>query len=195
MKEPVKPRISLSSFILMSQSTPKPKIQVTVNANGKTETKSCGFLVIQECKAQQEHEETLYKLLLIKTNNDGFDLPKGHMDEGETDELLTAYRELEEESGIDKAKVIVHPHFRFQNSYTFTYKRKEMQGIKATKTLVLFLAKLVEEVEIKLEKQAKGFVWVSLTPGMDISKYNPSIKKAITSLLKHMEDYPMSEFV
>ncbi|CAF4275179.1 unnamed protein product, partial [Adineta steineri] len=47
-------------------------------------------------------------------HRDRYDLPKGHMEIGET-ERETALRELQEETGIQSSAIDIDPDFRFED--------------------------------------------------------------------------------
>ena len=73
---------------------------------------------------------------------DRWDLPKGHVDEGET-ELECALRELEEETSIRSHYIVGDPNFRFTIEYPV-----ERKGETFDKRLIVFLAQLVHPTEI-----------------------------------------------
>jgi 8-oxo-dGTP pyrophosphatase MutT (NUDIX family) len=72
--------------------------------------RSCGFLVLKKSL-----EGTPAHFLLMKHPN-RYDLPKGHQEEGETD-LDTAFRELWEETGIQREMVEVLEGFSNTHVY------------------------------------------------------------------------------
>lgn len=98
---------------------------------------ACGFLVFRR--------QPRVSFLLMR-HPDRLDLPKGHVDPGET-ERQCALRELEEETGITAADLEIDPSFRFQTQYRVRYKRRFGGGV-ANKTLVIFLGWLRSPVEI-----------------------------------------------
>lgn len=114
------------------------------------QTKACGFLIVQG--------NPIETFLLMKHPN-RWDLPKGHVDEGETD-IQCALRELEEETGITSNDITVDPNFRYQIQYTVNYKKK-FGGADTLKTVVYFLARLEQEVELNLTEHgdAQWFDW------------------------------------
>ena len=79
-------------------------------------------------------------------HTDRWDLPKGHVDPGET-ELQCALRELEEETSITINDIEIDNDFRFTTQYPVVSKKK---GQVRQKTLVIFLAYLVRNVNIKV---------------------------------------------
>ena len=91
---------------------------------------------------------------------DRYDLPKGHVDAGET-EMQCALRELVEETGIAADDIVVDPDFRFTLQYSVRYKRTNFQ--EQQKTLVIFLGQLQRNVEIALTEH-KGYQWVDWNP-------------------------------
>lgn len=115
------------------------------------EIKSCGFLVVRD---QPE------KSFLLMRHPDRWDLPKGHMDPGET-ELETARRELHEETGISADQIEVDPGFRFSHRYPVRLKRHGRRPRQ--KELVVFLARLVQPVEVVLTEH-DDFRWLAWNP-------------------------------
>lgn len=85
--------------------------------------KSCGAVVFT-----RREEEILY--VIIRATNGDYGFPKGHMEQGET-EQVTALREIREEVGVDAAIV---GEFRMADSYPLPNK----PGV--VKQVVYFLA-------------------------------------------------------
>jgi 8-oxo-dGTP pyrophosphatase MutT (NUDIX family) len=123
---------------------------VTQEANDKRGTKSCGFLVVRG--------EPLREFLLMR-HADRWDLPKGHVDPGET-ELACALRELHEETGISPADIDLIDGFRFTTRYPVRDKRRAQPY---EKELVVFLARLKRDVPISPTEHG-GFQWFSWQP-------------------------------
>ncbi len=86
---------------------------MVMNPTEKPVIKSCGFLVVRHLPRPA---------FLLMRHSDRWDLPKGHVDRGET-ELETALRELQEETGIATADIEVDPGFRFCDRYPVRLKR------------------------------------------------------------------------
>ena len=114
--------------------------------------KSCGVL----CFTKQEPR----RFLLMVRQPRGYDLPKGHIDEGET-EVACALRELWEETGILPEHVTLDPDFRFETHYTFRTKRYGDEPVH--KTLVVFLGELdeegVAEAAVQHSREHKASQW------------------------------------
>lgn len=73
--------------------------------------KKCGIIV---CDASQRY------LLVFGKKSGKWGFPKGHQEEGETEEE-TALRELKEETGIRLTKNVLEERIRFKNNIYFNY--------------------------------------------------------------------------
>ena len=126
-------------------------MNVPANAKDLPQIKSCGVLVFRD---QSEHS------FLLMEHADRLDIPKGHVEPGETDHQC-ALRELEEETGIRVDNLELDPDFRFTMQY---YVRpRELNQSMAQKTLVVFLGQLVEETPILVTEHI-SFRWVTWDP-------------------------------
>ncbi len=92
---------------------------------------------------------------LLMRHADRWDLPKGHLEEGET-EREAALREFEEETGIPRSAVQIDPDFRYESRYQVR-PRKHPERL-VPKTLTVFLAKLTEPHEIRVTEH-QGYRW------------------------------------
>ena len=126
------------------------------------QVKSCGILCIFNKQA-----------LLMKHRN-RYDLPKGHMEEGES-EIECALRELEEETGITAQQLVKDETFKWSTTYYPRYKRFGNQ--KVEKTVILFLALLKEKAEPVLTEHI-GWEWVELDFRCSNSTVNEVLEKA-----------------
>lgn len=115
-----------------------------------SDVKSCGFLIIRG--------DPIREFLLMR-HADRWDLPKGHVDAGET-EMQCALRELHEETGISPDDIEVLDGFRFTTQYQVRGKR---DGRLHDKTLVVFLARLVRDVKIDPTEHG-GYRWFAWNP-------------------------------
>ncbi len=132
--------------------------------------KACGVLVFRD-----EPDESF----LLMRHHDRYDLPKGHLDEGES-ERECALRELAEETGIPAEAVQLDPRFRFTTSYTVRSKRHG--GQEREKTVVIFLGWLSEPVEIT-PTEHRSYEWVTWRPPHQIQT------KTIDPLLAKVAEY------
>jgi 8-oxo-dGTP pyrophosphatase MutT (NUDIX family) len=109
-----------------------------------------------------------------------WDLPKGHVDKGET-EMECALRELFEETGIGESDVEIDPEFRYDQRYKV--KLAKFNHEPRPKTLTIFLGKLLDPDFEIIPTEHEGYQWVDWSPPHDIQK------KTINPLLKAVEQY------
>ena len=121
------------------------------------EPRSCGVLVVRGDPIQE---------FLLMQHPNRLDLPKGHVDPGESD-VACALRELEEETGIKADDIELDPNFQFKSRYMVRYKRFGNQEVE--KTLVIFLGRLKRDVEIAVSEH-ESFKWVVWNPPHKIQK-------------------------
>ena len=114
--------------------------------------KACGVLVVRTGAGGAND----VREVLLMRHADRWDVPKGHVDPGETDETVTALRELEEETGIPPDAVELDPRFRFEIQYPVVSRRTG--GIPKLKTLVIFLGRLLRDVPVRVSEH-EGFEW------------------------------------
>lgn len=141
------------------------------------EPKSCGVLLV--CG------DPIRSFLLMK-HVDRWDLPKGHVDPGET-ELECALREMEEETGIDRIDVRVDPKFRFVQQYEVVSKRYGNSAPqKILKTLVIFLAHVDQEFPIQVTEHvdARWFPWSAPPQPIQLRTIDPVLQH----LLSHLQN-------
>lgn len=91
---------------------------------------SCGFLITRQHGGQRQ--------FLLMQHRDRWDLPKGHVDEGES-RMECALRELWEETGISVDQIRVDRDFEYRHRYLVTNRR----GRTRLKELTIFLAELL----------------------------------------------------
>lgn len=106
---------------------------------------SCGFVVFYE-GIEREY-------LLLRYPEGHIDLVKGHREESDENELVTAKRELLEETGITEVEV-VQPFFM---SINYEYKRS---GEKHKKQVDFFLGEVFTK-EIKISHEHTEFIWLN----------------------------------
>ncbi|MCA9035534.1 MAG: NUDIX domain-containing protein [Planctomycetaceae bacterium] len=132
---------------------------------------SCGFLVVRG--------QPIQSFLLMK-HPKRWDLPKGHVDPGETD-LQCALRELAEETGIEADAIEVAPEFLFEHRYMVSQKRYGGKGT-TEKILRIFLGRLTRPVEILLTEH-DGYEWFDWSPPHQIQE------QTIDPLLAALDHY------
>ena len=119
--------------------------------------RSCGFLIWRRPTSSQE-SPTSSKQFLLMEHPRRWDLPKGHVDPGETDEQC-ALRELREETAIGSDDIVIDAQFRFKEEYEVCYRGQQ----PAWKTLVIFLAELTTNRELVVTEH-RGFRWFDWSP-------------------------------
>ena len=132
--------------------------------------KSCGFLIYRR--------QPKLSFLLMKHAN-RWDLPKGHVDDGETN-MQCALRELEEETGIGESALKVDEAFKYKNKYIVQYK----SGKPKKKVLIIYLAELMEHVDIELTEHI-GFEWRDWDPPHKIQK--ETIDELLAQVAEHWQ--------
>ena len=124
--------------------------------------KSCGCVVFDGDK-----------VLLIKHNEGHWDLPKGHIEEGET-EIETAIREVKEETNVD---VEVNENYRYTTGYS------PMEGV--WKEVVYFIATKKSDNLIPQEEEVQIVQWFELNEAIEKITFDNTrniLKKAIEDL-------------
>ena len=99
--------------------------------------KSCGVLVFRKKKSGLQ--------FLLMHHADRYDMPKGHVEKGESD-LECALRELEEETAIAPADIEIDPVFHFEIRYRT--RQKKFACAEVQKKLVMFMGRLRNKVKI-----------------------------------------------
>ena len=117
--------------------------------------KSCGVILYRVEKGMREY-------LLLHYPGGHWDFPKGHVERRDANEIATAHRELEEETGIKE--VAFNPDYRELMYYEFNRGKKEL----VKKTVVYFLAesKESEEREVELSHEHQNFEWMAFEPSL-----------------------------
>jgi len=153
--------------------------------------RSCGVLVFStnllagfdedSSEDSSASEDSRFERFLLMKHRARWDLPKGHVDSGESD-LECALRELVEETSITSQQIKLDERFRYIDRYVIDNGKKKGK----TKELVIYLAELTERVEIELTEHI-GFEWVKWDPPHAIQK------KTIDPLLSYAHDYLASD--
>jgi 8-oxo-dGTP pyrophosphatase MutT (NUDIX family) len=135
------------------------------------QVKACGVLVVKG--------NPIESFLLLRHAR-RFDLPKGHLEAGET-EIECALRELREETGIAADDVDLDPNFRFAVDYYVRY--REFNNELAHKTVVYFFGRLKRDVEIVLTEH-KGYAWYPWQPPHRIQR--ETVDPLLAALEQHL---------
>ena len=125
--------------------------------------KSCGCIVIDEGK-----------VLLIKQTKGHWGLPKGHVEENET-EKETALREVKEETNYD---VEIIGDYRFVERY--------ITDTKIDKEVVYFIAKKVGGNAEKQEAEVTDIKWCSFDEAIDTVTFD-NLKELLRNAFKALE--------
>lgn len=131
---------------------------------------SSGFLLFRKQKHLQ---------FLLMKHPKRWDLPKGHLDPGET-KPQAALRELTEETGIGIADVQLDPNFVYENRYWVSYKSDV--GKKKFKELTIYLGLLLRDQTIVPTEHA-GYAWFDWCPPHQLQS------KTIDPLLEQVHRY------
>lgn len=114
--------------------------------------KSCGCIIINENN----------KILLIHQLKGHWGLPKGHVEDNETEEQ-TAIREVKEETNLD---VKINTNYR----YTMEYSPKE----NVEKQVVFFVAKNITDNIIVQEEEVQGAKWLNIEDAIELITFDNS---------------------
>ena len=121
---------------------------------------SCGILIFRR-------KPELTFLLLKKA--DRYDLPKGHLEAGET-EIECALRELREETGITADQVTVDDDFRYVSTYYPVYKRFNNETVE--KQVIIFLGWVDDSTQANISNEHIDFEWHRWNPPHDGYNFN-----------------------
>jgi bis(5'-nucleosidyl)-tetraphosphatase len=117
------------------------------------------------------------RLFLLLDYGKYWDYPKGHVEKDEQDRAA-ALRELEEETGITRARIV--PDFKEEIVYFFRHPKRGL----VRKTVVFFLAS-TDTADVQLSHEHTGFEWLPADQALKRVKY-PTAKqvfRAATSFL------------
>lgn len=134
---------------------------------------SCGFLIVRGAP--------LDSFLLMK-HPLRWDLPKGHVDPGET-EIECALRELQEETAIAPHDIEIDQNFLFENRYLVNQKRYGGRGL-VEKTLKIFLGRLIRPVDIVVTEH-DDFRWFNWEPPHQIQEW--TIDPLLAAVNEHLQ--------
>ena len=126
--------------------------------------KACGCIIIED-----------QKVLLIKQKDENWGFPKGHVEEGETEEE-TAAREVKEETNID---------VEIESSKKYEMEYKLPNG--NLKQVVLFMAKKIGGEEKRQQEEIAELNWYTLEEALEILTFN-NTKEVLRKVIKEFKN-------
>ncbi len=134
-------------------------------------------------KVQGKEKNKILYLLIQHPKSDGYqghwDFPKGHIEKGETKEEALR-REVKEETGIEKIKII--PGFSEWYQYFYRAKSKERKerkllkrGINIFKIVTIYLIE-TKERKVKLSFEHIDYKWLEYEKARDLITYEKARK-------------------
>jgi 8-oxo-dGTP pyrophosphatase MutT (NUDIX family) len=118
---------------------------------------------------------------LLMRHDDRWDLPKGHLDAGET-KPQAAIRELHEETGLSPELIWTDPGFVFEHRYWVASRKDSSRRVMKELTIYLGLL-LVEDREIECTEH-RGFRWWNWCPPHRIQEQ--TIDPLLATVEKHL---------
>jgi len=116
-------------------------------------------------------------------HEDRWDLPKGHVDPGETD-MEAALRELEEETGFVRDELLIDPDFVYEQRYPVSGRRYGNGKGDIEKTLLIFLAHISGPLEPEVTEHI-GHRWFPWNPPHTIQEW--TIDPLLAQLNDHLQ--------
>jgi bis(5'-nucleosidyl)-tetraphosphatase len=139
------------------------------------EEKSAGFILISD-----KFLNSRYSILMLHYRSGHWDFPKGNIEINET-EMQAAARELGEETGITKFRLI--PNFRYTLSYKYTRK-----SVLISKQVILFLAS-TKVNKVIISDEHIGFKWLNIHASANQLTYS-NAKNALQNAINFLRDFP-----
>ena len=133
---------------------------------------SCGFLIVRGDYPRVDS-------FLLMIHPDRYDLPKGHVDKGESN-MECALRELVEETGIRAEDIRIDDDFKFKLKYPVQYKGWDEPR---EKKLRIYLGYLERDVDIKVTEH-ESFEWRKWEPPHEIQA--DTIDPLLAQLADHL---------
>lgn len=133
---------------------------------------AAGFVVFRNISNRNE-----YLLLQTSYGIHHWTPPKGHVDPGETD-LVTAYRETCEESGLQKSDLKIYEASKKTLNYPVKGKPKIVH---------YWLAELVNpQAKVQLSDEHQAYRWLPLKEACDCVEY-PDMQRVLIEYEKYLE--------
>lgn len=136
---------------------------------------------------RKEDSETYYLLLHYKPGH--WDFPKGHIEEGESEEE-TVKREVEEETGIKDIRIVegFKEWIKYFFRRTYGFKKEEKKKAPWVFKIVNFYLAETKTKEVKISFEHVGYKWLP---------YNEALKqltfKKAKGILEKANDYLISK--
>ncbi len=127
----------------------------------------------------RRNKQNQLEILLIQDAKNRWTIPKGHIEEGETAKQ-TAQREVGEETGLTKVKVL-----NWLGKISFRYRRQQSLVLMTTE---IFLVKALGDTnKIKPEDWMNGIKWFPTNEALDKIEYEDIGKIILLALTKIRE--------
>ncbi len=123
-----------------------------------------------------------YRFLFLIKEDGEYDVPKGHIEKGESSESA-AIRETNEETGLS---VKLLPHFSTQTSYFFR------QGNETVFKKVRFFISRAGSLKVGVSREHKGYAWLSYSEALRKLKHE-DLKDVIGRANSYVERYEAME--
>ena len=117
-------------------------------------------------------------ILLLHYGNGHWDFPKGNIEVNET-QIQAAVRELEEETGINRFRLVPG----FKETLVYNYKKKSAQ---VAKTVTFYLG-ITTISKVVLSSEHIGYVWLTYQESVKILTFD-NAKKLLTQANMIFED-------
>ncbi len=139
--------------------------------------KSVGIIVFRF------HPQEGLQYLVLYHRGSYWNFPKGKMELGEN-ESQTALRELDEETGLNKLKIV--DGWRQETEFFFKENRSgKMELIK--KKFIIFLAKAQPNMAVKISSEHNGYGWLDYKTAVKYLKFK-SLKSILTEADSYIKD-------
>jgi 8-oxo-dGTP pyrophosphatase MutT (NUDIX family) len=136
----------------------------------------------------RQPEGKIKYLLLNKNENDYWNFPKGHIEKGEN-EIEALKREIKEETGISKIKII--PGFKSKQIYYFrvspeTSREKSNLGELIFKIDNIYLAEVFSK-ETKISSEHRNYIWLPYDEALEKVKGYNGVRKTLQKADKFLK--------
>ena len=122
-------------------------------------------------------------ILLLHYGNGHWDFPKGNIEVNET-QIQAAVRELEEETGINRFRLVPG----FKETLVYNYKKKSEQ---VAKTVTFYLG-ITTISKVVISSEHIGYVWLTYQESVKILTYD-NAKKLLTQANMIFEDQAITK--